>query len=1005
MQSRSWLRNRTSLWRRVSTHRRVSQAACLVFLLGLHKPPARNAPSSVLPSLHELSAKSTGTFAGAAIDGMPTWRSEFRAAVAAPDNGELDESTVQGIAAGISFIKRLETAKRTKLGWGTYAATSHIAYTKDDPNPWGTCEGEVRASAEDILVRLWENEGDAWSYNRHVSVTTDARHGPHVASYLFEHRMVKLEPLRIRIPAMMWQALSPSQLAELIPAKVLIGASSSSDLPGRTSANHPSNTPSKGYIMVILPPSVITADAGAATFSATLLLDPIAPQRTRFTYVFKLELGAYMAGRRRFFSKRRIDTGTIAEGRCLVTHTMRHFQQRLPLAALDSDDARRLADALFAVRTGRSMQLPAVTERVSQRMDEYRALQELVRLHPSLPTLFAAVLRKKLRRPAPVTAHLAELTTDEASRIGDGLGMLIMTSPNAHVAVHEWLLQSEAMREMQEQHPCFAPMVERMAELLLTLVGWGVKTRVLMCTLLSYLDVISDGIVIRQYLADGEVTAAQASLGFLGANLLFQIVLCIAQNFRNPKVMALEIIYTLIFLKPMLEVLRILRGEQRKPYHTFSLVLENGYAKAIEVFAEAGPAAFLQMYMLLLVAHPTYLQYLSIVISIATAAFTIASIDFNVDTDPRHRAIEPRFYGVVPDKSGDRAKILVAMFLNSFTQMAVVVIGTAVLAHIDPNIAMGAWCGRVAMMYLVKLARRDFSYFQPIRGLPGVIIAAFVARPTTMFLGDVGLWAHGRHPDEMGCVLWWFGRVWPWLLLAAAIVLRATAPAQLAYTVLNTTMDVAKVLATNASATPASNRTKAILNASFSVAAGTSTLNASALAAHYAQSAAHYAQSALTEPLVLSAVAAALFVVWLLSLVAFFLLAKREYWPTFWSNETAAEYTKRVKWDGQPDERLRAVLLVKVHPSLLRRIAPEARIWIGKNWARWAKDKPDWFTDRWKRGLPDFVLTPLVRKQLGGENRRRSTLAEQLGVADKTHPRAAMAPINASAAAAAYLES
>ncbi len=97
---------------------------------------------------------------------------------------------------------------------------------------------------------------------------------------------------------------------------------------------------------------------------------------------------------------------------------MRHFQQRLPLAALDNDDARRLADALFAIRTGRSMQLPAVTERVTQRMDEYRALQELVTLYPSLPTLFAAVLRKKLRRPAPVTARLSELTTDEASRHG-----------------------------------------------------------------------------------------------------------------------------------------------------------------------------------------------------------------------------------------------------------------------------------------------------------------------------------------------------------------------------------------------------------------------------------------------------------------------------------------------------------------------------------------------------------------------------------------------------------
>jgi hypothetical protein len=637
------------------------------------------------------------------------------------------------------------------------------------------------------------------------------------------------------------------------------------------------------------------------------------------------------------------------------------------------------------------MLLPAVTERVSQRMDEYRALQELVTLYPCLPTLFAAVLRKKLCRPAPVTAHLAELTTDEAARIGDGLGMLIMTSPSAQAAVHEWLLQSEALREMQEQQPCFVPMVERMAELLLTLVGWGVKLRVLICALLSYLDVLSDAVVIRQFVADGEVTAARASLGFLGANMVFQIIICIAQNFRSPRVMALEIFYTLIFLKPILEVLRIVRGEKQKPYHTFSLITENIIAKAAEVFVEAGPAAFLQMYLLLLVAHPTYFQFLSIVISIATAAFTITSIDFNLDTEPKHRLVEPRFYGVVPDRSGDRAKIFVMMFLNSFTQMAAAVIGTASLAHIDPTIAMGAWCGRFAMMYAVKLARQDFSYYLPIRGLPGIVLAAFIARPTTIFLGDVGLLAYGRHAYEMGCALWWFGRLWPWLLLVAATVLRATAPAQLAFMALNTTTAVAEVLDGNASAILGAN-TAAILNTSSSLVAADGTLNATV----------DYAQSALTDPLVLSAVAAGLFVVWLVSLVTFFLLAKRLFWPSFWSNETAATYTKRVKWDGQPDERLRAMLLVKVHPSLLRLIAPEARIWIGKNWARWTKDKPDWFTDRWKRGLPDSVLSQQVRKQLGGEGRRRSTLSEQLGVGDDPkHPTAVVAPASAAAAASA----
>ena len=159
-----------------------------------------------------------------------------------------------------------------------------------------------------------------------------------------------------------------------------------------------------------------------------------------------------------------------------------------------------------------------------------------------------------------------------------------------------------------------------------------------------------------------------------------------------------------------------------------------------------------------------------------------------------------------------------------------------------------------------------------------------------MFLSDVGLWAFGRHANEMGCVLWWFGRLWPWLLLVAAIVLRTTAPAQMAYMALNATTAMAEVLDANASAILEVN-TAAILNTSSSLVAANGTLNATG----------DYAQSALTDPIVLSAVAAMLFVVWLFSLVTFFLLAKRKYWPSFWSNETAAEYTKRVKWDGQPD--------------------------------------------------------------------------------------------------------
>ena len=166
------------------------------------------------------------------------------------------------------------------------------------------------------------------------------------------------------------------------------------------------------------------------------------------------------------------------------------------------------------------------------------------------------------------------------------------------------------------------------------------------------------------------------------------------------------------------------------------------------------------------------------------------------------------------------------------------------------------------MVYAIKLARQDFSYYPPIRGLPGVLIAA-VTRPAVMLVSDFGILAYARHPHEMGCAQWWFGRLWPWLLLVSAIVLGMLAPAEL-----KATAALAELLGVNASGHLGANSTAAALEAILAVS--NATLNATIFAGDDAQ-------VALTSPAVLSAVSAMLLVPWLLSLVAFFRLSKRTF--------------------------------------------------------------------------------------------------------------------------------
>jgi hypothetical protein len=241
-------------------------------------------------------------------------------------------------------------------------------------------------------------------------------------------------------------------------------------------------------------------------------------------------------------------------------------------------------------------------------------------------------------------------------------------------------------------------------------------------------------------------------------------------------------------------------------------------------------------------------------------------------------------------------------------------------------------------MYALKTAQRDLSWFYPVCGLWGILLA-LAARSIEMVVSDLGL-LYLRHPDNMGCVQWWFGQMWPWMLLATAIGLRAATPAELG---------------------------------SASDAALNTTLNATALGGVVEQ-------SPLTDPTVLSIMAALLFMMWLLSLAAFFLLTNRDYWHTFFTTETSAQYTKRVRWDGQAGVEERAKLLISVHPSLLRLVAADAAEWLEDNWDTWTReDTPaDWLTDEWKRALPDSVISQKTLQTLGGETRRRSTLAERL---------------------------
>ncbi len=313
---------------------------------------------------------------------------------------------------------------------------------------------------------------------------------------------------------------------------------------------------------------------------------------------------------------------------------------------------------------------------------------------------------------------------------------------------------------------------------------------------------------------------------------------------------------------------------------------------------------------------------------------------------PKNRAIEPSFFGLIPNNSKRRVATLLAMTLASLCKMLGLVLALALFITAQQVAVVGiVYAARIGLVFAFKAARRDLPWFLPTREAMTVLVV-LVDRIGVCILIDFADFHYGRHPYEHSAMLWLVGLVWPWALLFAGVATYTAhfcAAPPLLVQLSNATERNGALATTYRNATLPNQGT------------GVEAIDARTL----------------------WMLAGVLALVWLCSNIGFALLCQREYLCTFWSTETAAQYTKRTKWDGASDAK-RASVLTRLHHSYLRLFRDEARQWLADNWDEWEAHHPKWFTERWKRALPNSVLAPAMRARLGGNGRRRSSVAEQL---------------------------
>lgn len=90
-----------------------------------------------------------------------------------------------------------------------------------------------------------------------------------------------------------------------------------------------------------------------------------------------------------------------------------------------------------------------------------------------------------------------------------------------------------------------------------------------------------------------------------------------------------------------------------------------------------------------------------------------------------------------------------------------------------------------------------------------------------------------------------------------------------------------------------------------------------------------------------------------------------EYRKRFLSVETGPQLTRRMFLEG--DDVMKSEVF-GCNTSQWKPIRDKVETWVQDNWSRWEEEKPEFFTDLWKAGVPLGMLPKKKVEESSGEN-------------------------------------
>jgi hypothetical protein len=337
---------------------------------------------------------------------------------------------------------------------------------------------------------------------------------------------------------------------------------------------------------------------------------------------------------------------------------------------------------------------------------------------------------------AVATTDPVALTVAEATMIGRGFDAIIRVSATPSDAVDELIRKYAAVNVAAQQHVWARPMLETIAKRRAETATLGLKLRLVLGAFFSIGDMASDAVQIVALFLAGQSLRAFALLTMIVLSLAVQaltVILQTAHRGRRAVLWELSIVFSL--LKPAIDAVRVAGGIERVAGAPFEPLDEMVICKLSEMTFESIPGGLAQAVFLLDGGDWTTAAVVSVSLSCISTAFTISTIDFDLDTNKEKRSWSPEFYGYIPNTSAGRFIVFTLLFVYHSAHTLGNTLSMAVLAQTNwvwlVAYLLADHCGLI----LYKLARGDLVYWIPGLGVFLSMLARFIVKVIVDFTG------------------------------------------------------------------------------------------------------------------------------------------------------------------------------------------------------------------------------------------------------------------------------